>query len=176
MLKQANIMGITGWSGSGKTNLILRLLPTLKRQGYSVSTVKHAHHNFEIDNPGKDSYEHRNAGATEVLISSSSRWALIHENLNEPETNLNKLLQRMSPTDIVLVEGYKQEKHHKIEVHRSTCGGELICLENPSVIAVASDTLLPALHIPVINLNNVLEIADFILSHLRLNKFVKGKN
>lgn len=169
-------MGITGWSGSGKTNLILRLLPTFTTKGYSVSTVKHAHHKFEIDKPGKDSYEHRLAGATEVLISSTSRWALIHENLNQPETNLNELLRRMSPTDIVLVEGYKHESHPKIEVHRSTCGGELICLKNPSVIAVASDTSLPALHIPVINLNNPLEIAEFILSHIKVNKFIKSES
>ena len=112
------IFGLAGWSGSGKTTLVKRLLPELILRGYSVSTVKHAHHNFDIDKPGKDSYEHRRAGATEVMVGSANRWALMHENCSGLEPSLEELVARMSSVDILLVEGFKRERHAKLEIHR----------------------------------------------------------
>ena len=112
------VFGLAGHSGSGKTTLMVKLLPELVRRGLSVSTIKHAHHEFDVDTPGKDSYEHRVAGATEVLVSSANRWALMHEHRSDPEADLNDLLARMSPVDLILVEGFKREEHAKIEVVR----------------------------------------------------------
>ena len=121
------IFGLTGWSGSGKTTLLVRLIPELIGIGLSVSTIKHAHHSFDIDTPGKDSFEHRAAGASEVMISSARRWALMHENIDDPELGLDSLLDRMSPTDVVLVEGFKDEPHQKIEVYRAVVEAAPIC-------------------------------------------------
>jgi molybdopterin-guanine dinucleotide biosynthesis protein B len=111
------VIGFSGWSGAGKTTLIVKLIPVLLARGLSVSTLKHAHHAFDVDRPGKDSYLHREAGASEVLIASANRWALMHELRGEPEPNLAQLLARMSPVDLVLVEGFKRDAHVKIEVH-----------------------------------------------------------
>ena len=113
------IFGFAGWSGSGKTSLIVYLIPVLINKGYSVSTIKHAHHKFDIDKPGKDSFEHRHAGASEVMISSEKRWALMHENRNDIEPDPKILLDKMKPVDIILIEGFKNHSHPKIEVHRS---------------------------------------------------------
>lgn len=161
-LSMAGIMGITGWSGSGKTSLIVRLIPELTERGLRVATVKHAHHDFDIDKPGKDSYEHRAAGATEVVVSSARRWAIVHENRDDAEPALEDIFAKLSPVDIVLVEGYKNEPHRKIEVHRPALGSDLICRQNDTVIAVASDAPLTGSDIPVLDLNDAAAIAEFI--------------
>jgi molybdopterin-guanine dinucleotide biosynthesis adapter protein len=113
------VIGLAGWSGAGKTTLIIKLIPELKRRGLTVATIKHAHHGFDIDQPGKDSFEHRAAGAREVLVASRRRWALVHELWEAPEPGLAQLLALLSPADLVLVEGFKAEAHPKVEVHRA---------------------------------------------------------
>lgn len=162
------IFGLAGWSGSGKTTLVMRLLPELIGRGYSVSTVKHAHHNFDIDKPGKDSYEHRRAGATEVMVSSANRWALMHENRGSAEPDLEELAGRMSPVDLLLVEGFKRDSHAKMEIHRPSVGKQLLCIDDPYIVAVASDATLPQATVPVLDLDDVPAIADFILAHVGL--------
>lgn len=162
------VFGLAGWSGSGKTTLLVRLLPELTGRGLRVSTVKHAHHHFDIDQPGKDSYAHRSAGATEVLISSDDRWALMHENRGDAEPDLAELTSHMSEVDLVLVEGFRAYPHPKLEVHRVSVQKPLICKEDSHVVAVASDTALPDLAIPVIDIDNARAIADFILAHCHI--------
>lgn len=157
--------GIAGWSGSGKTALIVKLLPELVQRGIRVSTVKHAHHGFDTDVPGKDSYEHRRAGATEVLVSSANRWALVHEHRGAPETALEDLIGRMTPVDLVLIEGFKAGAHDKLEVHRPSIGKPLLCATDSRVVAVASNESVPALPVPRLDLDDVPGIADFILAH-----------
>jgi molybdopterin-guanine dinucleotide biosynthesis protein B len=159
------IIGLAGWSGSGKTTLIKKLLPCLIARGLRVSTLKHAHHGFDLDQPGKDSFFHRAAGATEVIISSTRRWAILHELRDEPEWNLDRLLARMSPVDLVLVEGYKRDAFPKIEIYRSENGKPLIHPGDPYIVAVAADGPLPQASVPVIDLNNVDSIADTLLKH-----------
>lgn len=168
-----NVFGLAGWSGSGKTTLVVKLLPELKSRGFTVSTVKHTHHSFDIDKPGKDSYEHRMAGANEVLVSSSSRWALLHELRGEPEPELNDLIARISPVDILLVEGFKSYPHPKLEVHRPTLGKPLLCTNDPHVVAVASDVRLSGLAVPVFSLDDVAGIADHILAVLRMESPIR---
>jgi molybdopterin-guanine dinucleotide biosynthesis protein B len=162
--------GIAGWSGSGKTTLLVRLLPELVRRGITVSTVKHAHHGFDTDVPGKDSYEHRRAGATEVLVSSVNRWALVHEHRGAPETAFEDLMSRMTPVDLVLIEGFKSAAHDKLEVHRPSVGKPLLCTADPRVVAVASNEPTPPLPVPRLDLDDVARIADFILDHCGLGK------
>ena len=157
------IFGLAGWSGSGKTTLIVKLIPELVGRGYSISTMKHAHHEFDIDQPGKDSYEHRQAGANEVMISASKRWALMHEVRDEEEPSVDELIARMSPVDILLVEGFKWHAHPKMEIHRPVVGKPLLQLDDPEIIAVASDEELSDLSVPVLELNNISAIADFII-------------
>ena len=135
------LLGITGWSGSGKTTLLTALIPALAASGLSVSTIKHAHHDFDLDQPGKDSWRHRAAGAQEVLIAAGRRWALLHENHGE-EPDLADLLPRLAPVDLVLVEGYKASPHPKLEVHRPSLGKPPIWPGRPDIIAVATDTPL----------------------------------
>jgi molybdopterin-guanine dinucleotide biosynthesis protein B len=163
------IFGITGWSGSGKTTLLVGLLPELVSRGLSVSTMKHAHHAFDVDRPGKDSYRHREAGATEVMVSSSGRWALMHENRSAPEPSVEELLSHMSPVDLVLIEGFKRHRHEKLEVYRRATGKPMIALDDPTIVAVACDEPLPGFDRPVIDLNRIDLIADFILSHCGLD-------
>lgn len=157
------IIGLAGWSGSGKTTLVVRLIPELARRGLAVSTVKHAHHNFDIDKPGKDSFEHRRAGATEVLVSSANRWALMHEHRGAPEPTVAELLARLSPVDLVIVEGFKREAHDKIEVHRPSLGQPLMQPGDRAIRAVASDEPLAGLPVPVLPLDDTAAIADFIV-------------
>ena len=133
------IVGFAGWSGAGKTTLIVKLIPTLLTRGFSVSTVKHAHHNFDVDKPGKDSYEHRVAGATEVLVASDQRFALMHELRGAPEPSLADLLGKLSPVDLVLVEGFKRDTHMKLEVHRTANDKPLLYPEDPNIKALVSD-------------------------------------
>ena len=159
------IIGLAGWSGSGKTTLIKKLIPCLIARGISVSTLKHAHHGFDLDQPGKDSFFHRAAGATEVIISSAKRWAILHELREQPEWDLAALVGKMSPVDLVLVEGFKRDAFPKLEIHRIANSKPLIHPEDPHIIAVASDSALPATQIPVVDLNDIDAIADLLLKH-----------
>lgn len=159
------IIGLAGWSGSGKTTLIKKLIPCLIARGISVSTLKHAHHGFDLDQPGKDSFFHRAAGATEVIISSAKRWAILHELREQPEWDLAALVGKMSPVDLVLVEGFKRDAFPKLEIHRIANSKPLIHSEDPHIIAVASDSALPATQIPVVDLNDIDAIADLLLKH-----------
>ena len=156
------LIGLAGWSGSGKTTLLAKLLPLLIARGRTVSTLKHAHHEFDIDKPGKDSHTHRLAGAREVLISSARRWALMHELRGEPELGLHELLTHLSPVDLVIVEGYKTQSHPKLEVHRASVGKPLLYPSDPNVVAIASDTRPPNLKLPFADLNDVEAIADLV--------------
>ncbi len=167
------IFGLAGWSGSGKTTLVTQLLPRLIESGITVSTMKHAHHTFDIDKPGKDSYEHRVAGATEVLITAANRWALMHENRGAGEPALQDLIARMAPVDLLLVEGFKAESYDKIEVHRPSLGKPLLAAENPSIVAIATDA--PGqldTRLPVLDLDDADAIAGFIIDHCALGKVI----
>ena len=169
------VIGVTGWSGSGKTTLVVRLLPELIGRGVRVSTMKHTHHNFEMDRPGKDSYRHREAGASEVLLGSSKRWVLLHEVRDGAETTIEDLITRMTPVDLLLIEGFKNEKHAKIEVYRPAVGSPLLCRDDPTIVAVASDQALADVDLPVLDLNDVAGIADFIVDHCGMaTKVVNG--
>jgi len=156
------IFGLAGWSGSGKTTLLTRLIPELVGRGVTVSTVKHAHHEFDIDKPGKDSWLHRQAGASEVMVASSRRFALMHELREEPEPSLDELAARMAPVDLLLVEGFKAHAHKKLEVHRPSVGKPFLYPDDPHIVAIASDVALVA-PLPVLALADVKAIADLIL-------------
>ncbi|NQV48082.1 MAG: molybdopterin-guanine dinucleotide biosynthesis protein B [Rhodospirillaceae bacterium] len=162
------IFGMVGWSGNGKTTLMKQLLPELIKRGYKVSTMKHTHHSVDLDQPGKDSYEHRMAGAAEVLITSSTRWALMCELRDDPEPDMDELIARMTPVDLLLIEGFKRHRHDKIEIYRAATGKSLIADDEASIVAVASDVALDHLKIPVIDLNDVAAVADFIVGHCGL--------
>jgi molybdopterin-guanine dinucleotide biosynthesis protein B len=159
-----NVLGIAGWSGAGKTTLITKLIPDLVGRGLRVSTVKHAHHEFDIDQPGKDSFVHRRAGASEVLISSSRRFALIHELAqDETEASLASLLARLSPCDIVLVEGFKRLAHPKLEVFRAGNRREPLHPDDPHIVAVASDQPFPQARVPVVPLDAIASIGELVI-------------
>lgn len=160
------VLGISGWSGAGKTTLLAALIPLLTARGITVSTIKHAHHDFDVDRPGKDSYRHREAGASEVLISSAKRYAIMHEHRGAPEPTLEDLLTRLNPVDLVLVEGFKKSSHAKIEVWRAAVGKPLLQAEDSSVIAVASDAPVPELSVPQLDANQPQQVADFIIAWL----------
>ncbi len=162
------IFGLAGWSGAGKTSLMVRLLPELVGRGLAVSTMKHAHHAFDVDQPGKDSYEHRQAGATEVLVTSANRWALMHELRGAPEVQLEELIKRMTPVDLLLIEGFKHHPHDKLEVFRRDVGKPLLCVSDVRVVAVASDGPVPEARVPVVALDDTRAIADFIVAHCGL--------
>ena len=162
------IFGLAGWSGSGKTTLIVKLIPLIIGKGLTVSTIKHAHHAFDIDRPGKDSFEHRQSGAREVLISSANRWALMHELPQEGEPPLSELIKRMSTVDLLLVEGFKWEPHPKIEVYRSSLGKPLLQPDDKNIIAVACDEMLNNIKVPQLQLSSEIEIAEFILTTLQI--------
>jgi molybdopterin-guanine dinucleotide biosynthesis protein B len=151
------VIGLAGWSGAGKTTLLTRIIPHFLGEGLRVSVIKHAHHNFDVDVPGKDSWIHRQSGATEVLVSSGTRWALMHELRGAAEPRLPELLAKMSGVDLVIVEGFKSEPHRKIEVHRAANGKPLLFPDDPGIVGIATDavveTALPTAHlddIPVI--------------------------
>lgn len=167
------IYGVVGWKNSGKTGLMERLVTEITGRGFSVSTVKHAHHSFDVDHPGKDSHRHRVAGAREVLLSSKSRWALMHELRDEAEPTLEELLTKLSDVDLVLVEGYKRDVHPKVEAHRQETGNALISPEDPTIRAIASDVALENGK-PVFDLNDTKAIADFILSDLGMTASPAG--
>ena len=161
------IFGFAGWSGSGKTTLIEQLIPRFVKRGLRVSLIKHAHHTFDVDQPGKDSYRHRHAGCSEVLITSSRRWALMHELRGAGEPPLAEHVKRISPCDLLLVEGFKRERIPKLEVHRAEVGEPLLHPHDSNIVAIASDrkinTALPQLH-----LDDHAAIAEFVLRHVGL--------
>jgi molybdopterin-guanine dinucleotide biosynthesis protein MobB len=159
------MIGLAGWSGSGKTTLITKVLPVLIKRGLKISTLKHAHHGFDLDQPGKDSFMHRAAGASEVIISSAKRWAVLHELHEEPEWDMPAMLKKIAPVDLVLVEGYKRESFPKIEIYRVANGKPLLHSEDKFIVAVASDTQLPDVTLPVIDLNDIDSVADALLKH-----------
>jgi len=165
MLPAMRMIGLAGWSGAGKTTLLVKVIPVLVGRGLRVSTLKHAHHRFEIDRPGKDSYEHRLAGASEVLVGSAGRWALMHELRDEPEPTLPELLRRLSPVDLVIVEGYKRDSHPKLEVYRSEVGKPLLHPDDPAIVAIATDGALPQARVPVVGLDDIDAVVDVLLAH-----------
>jgi len=164
------VFGIAGYSGSGKTTLLEQLLPRFTALGLRVSVIKHAHHSFDIDQPGKDSYRHRAAGASEVLLASGARWVLLNELRGAPEPQLEEYLKKFSPCDLVLVEGFKHEAIPKLEVHRPANGKPPLWPDNPYIVAVASDAALdaPPAGLPVLDLNDADAIVRFILSAVNL--------
>lgn len=162
------VFGLAGWSGSGKTTLLVRLIPALVARGLSVSTIKHAHHAFDVDRPGKDSHSHRLAGAREVMVSSANRFALMHELRGAPEPTVEELVARMSPVDLLLIEGFKHHAHDKLEVHRPALGKPLLAPGDPRVVAVASDAPLEGLPVPRLPLDDIEAIAGFVVDRCGL--------
>jgi molybdopterin-guanine dinucleotide biosynthesis protein B len=156
------VIGIAGWSGAGKTTLLTRVIPCLTMRGMRVSTIKHAHHDFDVDQPGKDSHTHRTAGATEVLVSSANRWALMHEMRGEGEMALDALLAKLSLVDLVLVEGFKKQAHPKLEVYRAVVGKPLLHPEDPNIVAIASDGAVEA-SVSVVSLDDIEAVADILV-------------
>ena len=156
------VIGLVGWSGAGKTTLLTRLIPHFNAQGLRVSVIKHAHHQFEVDVPGKDSWRHREAGAAEVLVSSANRWALMHELRGAPEPRLPELLDKLSSVDLVVVEGFKREPHRKIEVHRSTNGKPLLFPDDPGIVGIATDTSIGT-RLPTVHLDDIEAAAALLL-------------
>ena len=156
------IVGLAGWSGAGKTTLITSVIPVLIRRGLTVATVKHAHHEFDIDLPGKDSWLHREAGASEVAIASSRRWAIVHELRQEAEPPLAEILAKLSPVDLVIVEGFKRHAHPKLEVFRVAIGKPLLYPKDNCIVAIATDAPLPQAQVPVVMLDDVESIANIL--------------
>ncbi len=162
------LFGITGWSGSGKTTLLKRLIPVLRAQGLTVSTIKHAHHRFDLDQPGKDSWEHREAGAMEVLVASPHRWALQHELRGAPEPSLGELLQRLAPVDLVLIEGFKRDRHPKLEIYRPSLGHPPLFPDDQTIRAVAAfEPPLLDIVLPRYDADDVEAIAGCVLREAR---------
>ncbi len=157
------VICVVGWKNSGKTTLIERLISRFEARGVSVSTIKHTHHSVDLDEPGKDSFRHRQAGAREVAIVSSARWALLHENHWQGESRFDQILERLLPVDIVLVEGFKHLTYDKIEIHRSKTGGEIIARTDPSVRAVVTDADVEGLPVPEFELTDADAVACFVL-------------
>jgi molybdopterin-guanine dinucleotide biosynthesis protein B len=169
------LIGLAGWSGAGKTTLMTRLIPELGRRGVGVSTIKHAHHAFDVDRPGKDSYEHRAAGARQVLVSSANRWALMTELRGGTEPPLAELLRRLSPVDLVIVEGFKRDRHPKIEVHRAANGKPWLHPDDPAIVAIAADLPPPASGLAHAGLDDVPAIARLVLDHaVPVDAFLRG--
>jgi len=156
------IIGLAGWSGSGKTTLVTKVIPVLVGRGLKVATVKHAHHEFDTDRPGKDSWLHRQAGASEVAIVSSRRWAIVHELGDEAEPPLGAMLDRLSPVDLVIVEGFKRAAHPKLEVYRAAVGKPLLHPDDDCIVAVATDAPLAAAQVPVVMLDDIEAIANVL--------------
>ena len=166
-MRRVNVFGFSGWSGSGKTTLIEKLIPLFVKRGMKVSLIKHAHHNFDVDQPGKDSYRHRHAGASEVLVTSSRRWVLMHELHGEREPSLEEQINRLSPCDLLLVEGFKYAPIPKIEVWRAETGESLLHPNDPNIVAVATDSVIET-KLPVLDLNDATMIADFVALQLKI--------
>ncbi len=162
------VYGVVGWKNAGKTGLMERLVKEIRGRGFTVSTVKHAHHSFDVDHPGKDSHRHRAAGATEVMLASRNRWALMRELRGEDEPPLDSLLKRLSPVDLVLIEGYKRDRHPKVEAFRMEPGNPLIADGDPTVRAIAADGPVDSGGRPVFELDDTASVADFILREVGL--------
>jgi len=156
------VIGLAGWSGAGKTTLLTRLIPHFNVQGLRVSVIKHAHHQFDVDVPGKDSWRHREAGAAEVLVASSKRWALMHELRGAAEPRLPELLEKLSAVDVVVVEGFKREPHRKIEVHRAANGKPLLFPDDPGIAGIATDTAVET-RLPTVHLDDIPAVAALLL-------------
>ncbi|MFV0800623.1 molybdopterin-guanine dinucleotide biosynthesis protein B [Brucella sp. MAB-22] len=157
------LFGITGWKNSGKTTMTERLVACLTARGYRIATIKHAHHNFDIDHDGTDSWRHRKAGAAEVAIVSSQRYAIMHEGFGEEEPSLWEIAAKMAPCDLILVEGYKRETHKKIELRREGGhAGPALSVDDPAIVAIASDQQQPGEKVPVFGIDEIEQIADFI--------------
>jgi molybdopterin-guanine dinucleotide biosynthesis adapter protein len=156
------IIGLAGWSGSGKTTLVTRVIPVLMQRGLKIATVKHAHHEFDTDQPGKDSWLHRQAGASEVAIVSSRRWAIVHELDGEPEPPLAEVLAKLSPVDLVIVEGFKRHSHPKLEVYRAAVGKPLLHPDDDCIVAIASDAQLLEAQVPLLMLDDIAGIANVL--------------
>ena len=156
------IIGLAGWSGAGKTTLLTRLIPHFNAIGLRVSVIKHAHHQFDVDVPGKDSWRHREAGAAEVLVASSNRWALMHELRGAAEPRLPELLSKLSAVDLVVVEGFKREPHRKIEVHRAANGKPLLFPDDPGIVGIATDTAVET-RLPTVHLDDIEAVAALML-------------
>lgn len=163
-----NVIGIVGWKNTGKTGLVTRLVSHFTAQGMRVSTIKHAHHSFDVDHPGRDSFRHREAGAAQVIVSSAERMAIMSEHNGAPEPSLDELLDRLDPTDMVIVEGFKTEGHTKIETHRAASGQPLLARGDASIRSIASDVPLEYAPVPVLDLNDTDKIASFILAETLL--------
>ena len=161
------IFGVAGYKNAGKTGLMERLVTEITGRGFSVSTLKHAHHAFDVDHPGKDSFRHREAGAHQVVLSSGKRWAMMTELRETSEPSLNELISKMTPVDLILIEGWKRDDHAKIEAHRAETGNPLIAPNDPTIRAIATDTAL-TIDRPVFDLNDTKAIADFILAEIGL--------
>ncbi len=170
MTKPVKSFGLVGRSGSGKTTLAVRLIPELKSRGYRISTIKHTHHAVDIDLPGKDSYAHREAGAEEVIIASSKGWALMHELRGEEEPPMEALAAKMTPVDLLLIEGYKSRAYPRLEVYRPTVGKTPLYKTDPAIVAVAGDEKPSDLSRPFLDLGDVASIADFILGQVGLGE------
>lgn len=156
------VIGLAGWSGAGKTTLVERLIPALIARGLVVSTLKHAHHEFDIDRPGTDSWQYRQAGANEVLVADATQWALMHELHDESEPSLAALLAHMDPVDMVLIEGFKRESHPKIEIYRHANGKPPLHPGDRTIVAIAADVVFPGLTIPQRHLDDIQGIADIV--------------
>lgn len=162
------LYGVTGWKNAGKTGLMERLITEISERGFSVSTVKHAHHNTDVDEPGRDSYRHRQAGASQVMLSTPERWALMQENRGALEPSLEKLLHHMVPVDLILIEGFKREAHAKIEAFRAENAKPPLAKQGLNIRAIAADHAVEGVDLPVFDLNDTKSVADFILAEVGL--------
>lgn len=162
------VIGVAGFKNAGKTTLVEKLVKELTRRGYRISTVKHAHHSFDIDHEGRDSFRHRKAGASEVAVVSRHRWALIHESRDEAEPTLDEILAKLAPCDLVIVEGYKRDTHDKIEVRNLELSHPNLAGDDPTVVAIAANGAIPSAPVPVFDRDDVTALASFIENHMRL--------
>jgi molybdopterin-guanine dinucleotide biosynthesis protein B len=162
------VIGVCGFKNAGKTTLVEKLVQTLSTRGHRVSTVKHAHHSFDIDHEGRDSFRHRKAGASEVAVVSAARWALIHEARGDAEPSLDDILAKLGPCDLVIVEGYKRDSHDKIEVRNLALNHPKLAGDDPTIVAIAANGKVEDAPVPVFARDDVASLADFIVKHLGL--------
>jgi len=162
------VIGVAGFKNAGKTTLVEKLVRALTAQGYRISTVKHAHHSFDIDHEGRDSFRHRKAGASEVAVVSQSRWAIIHESRDDPEPSLEEVLAKLGPCDLVIVEGYKRDSHNKIEVRNLALDHPKLAGEDPTIVAIAANGPVADAPVPVYDRDDVTALCGFIAKHLGL--------
>jgi molybdopterin-guanine dinucleotide biosynthesis adapter protein len=164
------VIGVCGFKNAGKTTLVEKLVRALSERGHRVSTVKHAHHSFDIDHEGRDSFRHRKAGASEVAVVSAARWALIHESRGDAEPSLDTILAKMAPCDLVIVEGYKRDSHEKIEVRNLELDHPKLAGDDPTIIAIAANGPVADASVPVFSRDDVTSLATFLVTHLELER------